>query len=57
MKCMVLDYRISFNGSSNYTEASMNNWEMVLRVSGVAVAETCDILKEVMSSDKCKALD
>ena len=57
MKCMVLDYRISFNGSSNYTEASMKNWEMVLRVSGVAVAETCDILKEVMSSDKCKALD
>ena len=53
MKCMVLDSRISFNGSSNFTEASMKNWEMVLRVTGAAVADICDILEEVMSSDRC----
>lgn len=51
VKCMVLDSRIAFVGSSNFTEASMKNWEMVLRVTGSAVTDMGDILKEAMSSN------
>ena len=56
IKCMVLDSRIAFNGSSNYTEASIKNWEMVLRVTGPSASDMGDILMEVLSSDKCKLL-
>ena len=53
IKCMVLDSRIAFHGSCNYTEASTKNWEMVLRVTGAAASDMGAILMEVMSSDQC----
>lgn len=56
IKSMVLDARIAFIGSANYTEASIKNWEIVLRVTGPAAADMNDILKEVILSEKCNLL-
>ena len=56
IKCVVLDGRIAFNGSSNHTEASLKNWEIVLRVTGSAAADMGDILQEILSSDQSKLL-
>ena len=52
----VVDNRIAYSGSANFTEGGTKNLEMMFRHTGPIVDNICQILKSLLTSDKCEPL-
>ena len=39
LKCLVLDGRVAYTGSANFTARSRANWELALRLEGAPAVE------------------
>ena len=56
IKCCLVDNRIAYSGSANFTDAALKNLELVFRLPGSPVADICDILKTLVASESCYRL-
>jgi phosphatidylserine/phosphatidylglycerophosphate/cardiolipin synthase-like enzyme len=53
IKCCLVDNRVAYSGSANFTEAATKNLEMVFRITGPPVAHICQIVKSLLNSETC----
>ena len=53
IKCCVINSRIAYCGSANYTEAALKNFELVFRLTGPPVVQVCGALARLLDSENC----
>ena len=56
IKLCLLDIRIAYTGTPNFTNAAAKNLEMMFRITGPLVADICQITKSLLNSSNCDRL-
>ena len=56
IKCCLVDNRIAYSGSANFTEGVTKNLELMCRHTGPVVDDICQILRSLLCSSRCEEL-
>ena len=56
IRLCLLDNRIAYTGTPNFTDAAAKNLEMMFRITGPPVADICQITKSLLNSSNCDRL-
>ena len=53
IKCCLVDNRVAYTGSANFTNAAAKNLELMFRHTGKPVDEIRQILESLVASEQC----